>query len=342
MTKVLFRVDAGLHIGLGHLQRCLSLATALKTSSAESSFLVNEDHGSGERVERWGYTSQTLREVPSWTTEDAKVTIETASRLGCDRVVVDSHEVPAHYLAMLTDSELFIIARDDLAQYIFPCQMVFNGNADARLLPYHSTNGDTVFLLGPEYAVLGPQYQETTARKVNSSVQNVLITMGGEDRYNLVPDILSLLDWMPGNFSVTAVIGPYSRNVAEVESAAEKSKRTVKLVYSPHSLRDMMVEADMAISAAGQTLYDLACTGCPTVAIKVAGNQHGQMRAFEDAGFLRVAGNAEKDDVLPPLRDVISSLLSDPEARAAMSRVGRRLVDGQGAKRVAKEILAHV
>ena len=342
MTKVLFRVNAGLHIGLGHLQRSLALATALKSSSAESSFLVNENHGSDDRIERWGFTSQTLDDAPSWTAEDAKATIDTAKKLGCERVVVDSHEVPANYLAMLTGSELFIIARDDLAPYTFPCQMVFNGNADARLLPYHSNNGDTVFLLGPEYAVLGPQYDGTSAREINTSVQNILVTMGGEDRCDLLPDILGLLDKMPGDFSVTAVIGPYFNNVQQVESAAEKAKRTVRLVYSPDSLRDFMMESDLALSAAGQTLYDLACTGCPTVAIKVAGNQHGQMKAFEDAGFIRVAGDAEKDNVLPPLRDVISSLLSDPEARAAMSGVGRRLVDGQGAKRVASEIFAHV
>ena len=337
---MLFRVDAGVHIGLGHFQRCLALATALKKCSAEISFLVNENQCNSDRIGRWGFTSQPLHEVPSWTIEDAKATIGTAIHQGCDRVVVDSHEVPADYLAMLTDSELFIIARDDLALSNFPCHMVFNGNADARQLPYHSTNGDTVFLLGPEYAVLGPQYHGTSGRGINTAVQNILITMGGEDRYNLVPDILGLLDKMPGDFSVTTVIGPFSQNVTEVESAAKRAQRTVKLSYSLDSLRDMIVEADMAISAAGQTLYDLACTGCPTVAIKVAGNQIGQTRAFEEAGFLRVAGDAEKDDVLPPLREVISSLLSDREARTAMSGVGRRLVDGQGAMRVAKEILA--
>ena len=53
MGDVLYRVDAGPR-GLGHLQRCLSLAEALRRHSLESVFLASPFEGVQERVERAG------------------------------------------------------------------------------------------------------------------------------------------------------------------------------------------------------------------------------------------------------------------------------------------------
>ena len=103
-----------------------------------------------------------------------------------------------------------------------------------------------------------------------------------------------------------------------------------------------MQEADLAISAAGQTLYELACIGCPTLALRVAANQEGQMRTMEQAGFLRVIGDAEQADVIPCLRESLLSLLDDANARGEMAAAGQQLVDGKGAIRVAKSIVLSV
>ena len=340
--KVLFRMDAGPHIGLGHLQRCLSLAVALKELGVSSLFLANEHHTSRQRVEHFGFPIVTLPEAESWTAEDAENTIKVALQDGCNTVLVDSHEVRADFLAQVRSAGMYVIARDDMAQYSFPCQMVVNGNADACQLPYCSSSGDTLFLLGPKYTVLAQEYWESPERMVPNVVANVLVIVGGSDPFNLTPTILSILDSLLGEFTVTVVIGPYFQNVSEVEATAGHGKRRVKLVHSPNTVHDLMLEADLAVSAAGQALYELARVGCPTVAIRLADNQAGQLKALETAGFLRAAGNAEEDDVVAAVAEALMSLLPDPEVRAAMATVGQRTVDGKGALRVAERISAGV
>ncbi|MBI3954327.1 MAG: hypothetical protein HY330_07420, partial [Chloroflexi bacterium] len=64
------------------------------------------------------------------------------------------------------------------------------------------------------------------------------------------------------------------------------------------------------------------------------------LRALAEAGLVRLGGCGDGD--LAAVRGAILSLLADPEARAAMSAAGQRLVDGQGALRVARAILAEV
>lgn len=340
--KVLFRMDAGPHIGLGHLQRCLSLATALKELGVSSLFLANEHHSSRQRVDHFGFPIVTLPEAESWTAEDAENTIKVALQDGCNTVLVDSHEVRADFLAQVRSAGMYVIARDDLAQYSFPCQMVVNGNADACQLSYCSSSGDTLFLLGPKYTVLGQEYWESPERMVPNVVANVLVIVGGSDPFNLTPTILSVLDSLLGEFTVTVVIGPYFQNVSEVEATAGHGKRRVKLVHSPDTVHDLMLEADLAVSAAGQALYELARVGCPTVAIRLADNQGGQLKAMVDVGCLLAGGDAEKGDVTAAVSDAFGSLLSDREMRAGMAGVGQELVDGKGALRVAEGIASNV
>lgn len=340
--KVLFRADAGPHIGLGHVQRSLSLAIALQKLGVESLFLTNGGNFHCERIARFGFFVELVPETESWNSADSEATLKVAFRQECDAVVVDSHEAGADYLTELRNAGIFVAARDDLALFPFSCQLVFNGNADASRLPYQSSAGDTVFLLGTEYMVLRDEFGEAPSRSINGDVQNMLVILGGTDNHDLMPRILRLLDTLPGEFSVTAVVGPFFNNATAVKSAAENAKRPIMLVHSPDSVRDLMLGADLAVSAGGQTLYELASTGCPTVAMSVAPNQRGQLLALEEAGALVSAGDAETGDVITGMGRGLTDLLADSKARVDMAAVGQSLVDGQGAQRVAGTIVNEV
>jgi spore coat polysaccharide biosynthesis predicted glycosyltransferase SpsG len=165
------------------------------------------------------------------------------------------------------------------------------------------------------------------------------VTFGGADPCNLTPKVLGLLNQVPGNLSVTTIIGPFFNNIQEIEDTAARAQRQVRLVYSPDEVSNLMLRADLTISAGGQTLYELACAGCPTIAVRIAANQDGQLQVFEKSGFLRVAGRGDDDSVVNAIEDAVFSLLQNPQTRADMSGAGQRLIDGQGALRVAGTIL---
>ena len=341
MNKVLFRANAGPGIGLGHLHRSLALAAVLTVSDVESVFLLNEDTPSLGWVREQGFPVVSLGHTESWTEVDSLATEKTASIAGCDAVVVDDHEAGGPYLARLREAGMYVIARDDLALHPFPCKMVINGNADAESLPYSSVSGDTSYLLGPSYIVLKEEFWKPVSPRLPECVGNVLLILGGTDQYELMPEILRLLDEVAGDFSVTAVVGPYFHNAEAVEVAASRARRSTKVISSPRDVCSLMLEADLAISAAGQTLYELAAVGCPTIAVAVASNQLGQLRALADAGTVAMAGDATSDkDVMDGIGSTVNALLADANARNAMSVTGQQLVDGQGAKRVAAAIRA--
>ena len=338
--SVAFRVDAGPQIGLGHLQRCLALASALRHLDATCIFLSTEEHQAQTRIAAFGFQATGLRHIEPGGPEDANQTCGLATSQDCDAVVVDSYSATADYLEHVRRAGLFVVALDDSAGYPFPCQLVVNGGTHALQLPYRALCGNTTFLLGPTYALLRPEFWDTPPQRViGGAVHHVLLTVGGADAHNLMPRLLLLLDGVPGDFILTAIVGPFFQNRMEIESAVRRCRRPVRLWDAPCSLCDLMREADLAISAGGQTLYELARVGCPTVAVSTASNQDGQLRMFVEAGFVRAVGRADDRGTLNAIGDVVSSLLWDQDTRAALSSAGQELVDGQGALRVAQAIV---
>jgi UDP-2,4-diacetamido-2,4,6-trideoxy-beta-L-altropyranose hydrolase len=338
MRRILFRVDAASTVGLGHLQRCLSLAAALRHFGVMCFFLTNDDSEAHERVSRFGFDHRTLVYNQSWGKADVEKTVSTGAKLNCSAVIVDSDYEGAEYLDQLQRSGYFVVAIEDTVPHQFPCHMVINGDAHARQLHYESPFKDVQYLLGPEYSILRPEFWNLPDRLPSDKVDNVLVTLGGADTYNIMPRVLKILDNMQKRFAVTAIVGPFFKNYAEIQAIAQVSQRNIRLVKSPDSVCNLMMKADLAISAGGQTLYELACVGCPTVAVRVADNQDGQLAAFEKSGFIRISGDGSQNNIVKAIAETLKPLLVHREIRVAMASAGQCLIDGRGALRVANRI----
>jgi spore coat polysaccharide biosynthesis predicted glycosyltransferase SpsG/GNAT superfamily N-acetyltransferase len=111
--------------------------------------------------------------------------------------------------------------------------------------------------------------------------------------------------------------------------------RTVAVVrrgLTPGQMRALMETADLALSAAGQTLGELARCGVPTLVFQTADNQR------EHAGFWRQAGFFDRPTTLDTL-DADLDRMESAELRRERSAAGRRASDGQGARRVVRRLL---
>lgn len=334
-SRIIFRVDAGSAVGLGHIRRCLALAGGLARLGGQCTLLTCDDERMHSCVGALGF--EMANSVMSGDSEDLEQVIDLAARKGAEIVVVDSYKIDGEYLRRLRAGGFYVAAVDDLGAYPFPCQLVINGGAQAHQLEYRSSSGDTQFLLGPQYALLSSEFWNRTPRGVRDLIQTALVSFGGTDPYNLTPRVLETLDSLPGEFTVTAVTSPFFENRSMVEDAARSRRHKVKVVTAPKSMRALMLESDLAFSAAGQTLYELAATGTPAVAVQTADNQRQSMAALATKGIIRVAGRADDIDLMDKMRNLTLTLSASE--RAQMSHPGQDLVDGQGALRAAKAVL---
>ena len=125
--------------------------------------------------------------------------------------------------------------------------------------------------------------------------------------------------------------------VLVVEWAAGSLPLKVRLLGDPHDIPGLMAWADVAISGAGSTCWELAFMGLPAAVLVLADNQRGIAAGLAEYGTaINLGEAAEATDA--QIADALCSLLGDRGLRARMSRKGKGLIDGRGAERVAEHL----
>jgi hypothetical protein len=109
-------------------------------------------------------------------------------------------------------------------------------------------------------------------------------------------------------------------------------------LVEPASFASCLRDCAVAVLAGGVSLYEAAALGTPTVALAIVQGQRPTVLAFQRAGLTCDGGRLLAGRTRTSARRVarlVDRLLGEPARRQAMSRAGRRCVDGRGAQRVA-------
>jgi spore coat polysaccharide biosynthesis predicted glycosyltransferase SpsG len=103
-------------------------------------------------------------------------------------------------------------------------------------------------------------------------------------------------------------------------------------------MKQVMLDSDIAISAGGQTLYELARVGVPTIAVAVADNQLENVRKLGKVGFTQSLGGWKEESLLRELA-VKVEILKNLKVRKSIYSLGRKLVDGRGSLRIINHLM---
>lgn len=231
-----------------------------------------------------------------------------------DVMISDSYRLSASDLRRLRAQAGLWLALDDLGRPPKEADLVLNASAGAGALGYPRSKR---FLLGPRYSPLRREYWRPRSKRVKDRVENLLITVGGAGAppARLLARARAAL---PGAI-LHVVVGPF----------AKAALRGATVHRAPASLEPLMRLCDAAVSGGGQTLYELAARGVPVVGVILARNQKPNVSALAAKGCL-LSGEV----------GAALARLAAPAARRRMSSAQRRLIDGQGARRVAARLIA--
>lgn len=334
------RTDGGQNVGMGHLQRCLNLAEQLKKEETEVIFIIKKNSIVKEKIEKKEFKVIELN-FDANLEEDLKFTINNSRNFGLDIVITDSYKFDEEYLRKLKKNICLLVSIDDLAKFSFPSDIVINQNIYAQDLEYYSSSGKTEFLLGPQYTLLSEEFTGIKKRKTKEKVENILITFGGEDSSDLTPCVLEAIEEIENSVKVNVIIGPFFRNIKEIEEIANKMKKKVNLIFDPPSIKEQLLASDITITAGGITLYELACAGTPTIAFCTAENQVKNIEGMEKAEIIMNAGWVN-NFLKGKFKEKVKNLITNFSLREEIAEKGQKLVDGQGSMRCAKRILRRI
>jgi UDP-2,4-diacetamido-2,4,6-trideoxy-beta-L-altropyranose hydrolase len=315
--------------------RCIALAQAVIASGGRARLIT----ATGnllllERAREEGI--DVARIAPASGDEDAEAVRRAIEDDRPSWLVVDGYQFDDVYLDRLSSSGMRVLLIDDLGTLPrFPVAALLNQNAHAGLLRYPA-EVPSIMLLGTEYVVLRREFWETAPphRSAKDEGHHLLVMFGGADSLHMTLHAVDALtaSEIPG-LEIAVVVGPANRDAAQVEALAALRPGRVRLLYDVRAMRELMAWADLALSAGGTSVWEMAYMGLPAIVVQTSPAETLGLRGLRHVGLFDATAKAGRTD-LPELRDTVLRRLADPEWRCGMSRLGQQLVDGRGCERV--------
>jgi UDP-2,4-diacetamido-2,4,6-trideoxy-beta-L-altropyranose hydrolase len=320
--RILLLTDYGSEIGFGHLTRCLSLAYAFGETGREVGLWVAGDGPAQPQLPAWAKTID-WRCLPDETVGELRQAYA---------VVVDSLAVTPQFCERIGQINPRFAIVDDWPRRSYDRGIVIDWTIGAEKFAYPHRSANVRYLLGCKYCAIRPEFNTPPPRLFNETPRRVLITFGGSDIRQLTATILSLLDDEFPTLQRDVIVGPGVRDVSFLDKVYA-AQTTFHVACNAVQMCTLMRQADFAICAGGQTLYELASQGLPPVVISVTDNQQDDVREFGAVGFACVAGGWNSSKLISKVTVSIRTVWPAAERRRR-SIVGRQCIDDLGAERL--------
>jgi UDP-2,4-diacetamido-2,4,6-trideoxy-beta-L-altropyranose hydrolase len=363
--KAVFRTDASLEIGTGHVMRCLTLAEVLRERGAHCLFICRSHPGNLIKQIRlrgfdvldllfegdWNGTDFTNPLHAAWLGADWETDAEQAKVLvdgmAIDWLIVDHYALDARWEGAMASNYRKLMVIDDLADRPHVCNLLLDQTYGREAAGYCSlVPNDCRVLCGSKYALLRPEFAALRSyslqRRARPALRELLITMGGVDKHNATGQVLQALRScsLAADTQITVVMGANAPWRDDVQKQAQEMPWLTRVLVGVSDMAQLMADSDLAIGAAGATTWERCCIGLPTAMVMLAENQHYSARLLQMANAVRLlplGANLPKR-----LAQFISEISTSEACYAQLRDCASEVTDGQGCRRVANWLLPEV
>lgn len=356
---IIFRTDASVQIGNGHVMRCLTLAECLARAGCECIFVCAKMSGDLiDAIERRGFEVFSIRGLhngegnaetelshgawlPHSQEDDARRFLELTNRYQPTWIVVDHYALAKTWEESVRQATKYILVIDDLADREHSCDLLLDQTYARQASDYRSLVPERCkMLVGASHSLLRPEFhslrKSSLSRRVEPAISEIFVTMGGVDKDNYTGRVLTALSGstVGKNAFVTVVLGSNSPHIDQTFELLNSLPISGRLLIDVENMAALMLESDLCIGAAGSTSWERCCLAVPTLQITIAPNQTVIAENLRAQGAIKTieSETLEKDLILS--LDALST-----KDLIAMSQAARQVTDGTGAQLTANEIL---
>ncbi|MFX0075245.1 MAG: glycosyltransferase, partial [Candidatus Hermodarchaeota archaeon] len=296
--RILIRVDGYNKIGLGHIYRTLALATQL--IDHELLFVTKKEYDLGIKlIEEHNFNYKTIEND-----EDLSILI---SKFNPYIVINDILDTEQKYIRFLKNKGLFVVNFEDLGEGAKDADLVINAL-------YRRENFLENHYWGKDYYILREEFHLVGKKLITKDVKNILISYGGTDPNNYTEKVLDILENLQiKDLKVNAILGLGYKNAEKLKAKAKNYSFEVDVKQHINHISKYMYEADIALTAAGRTVYELASMGVPTIVL--VENEKGLLHTFasEENGIINVGLGIKIPDI--EIKNALINLIEDYELR---------------------------
>ena len=366
-NHLIIRADANSRIGTGHIMRCIALGQAWVDAGGQGSgvrdqkseirnqmsvcspasvkFICAEiPDALADRIKSEGFELIRI-DVESGSPDDLSQTLNAVQSAIGNRqssitnpcLVLDGYHFGIDYQRGIRSGGCRLLLIDDYNHLPgYECDILLNQNINAVDLDYH-TNSEAKRLLGTAYALLRREFRNVDTRPplcFPEFGRKILVTLGGADPDNATLRVIEALKQVNiPDLQVKVVVGSANPHLASLQQAVELLPFDLRLLTDVKDMPGLMRWADLAVSAASSTCWELCSLGVQLLSIILAENQVGLAGRLEKSGASKNMGWHYQLDVVG-FAEEIRNLLNNEVLRSSLSCHALKLVDGRGSFRV--------
>ena len=329
--------------------RCIALAQAWQDRGGEVTFISHcESETLRQRIMNEGFGFISVENAHpnhndlSQTLEFLKQPSALNLRPSVAWLVLDGYHFTPEYQKAVRDAGIQLLVIDDMNHLpYYHADILLNQNIHAPDLKYHCDE-DTTPLLGARYVLLRREFLKyrDLNRQIPDRVKNILVTLGGADPDNVTLKVIKALNLIGDpNIEVKIVVGAANQNIERLQNELSLSPFPFHLLPNVNNMAELMLWADVAVSAAGSTCWEMAFMGLPTSIIVIADNQIRIADELSNVGA-GINWGWHENITSKQYTQIVTEIMQDKSKRSCLAEQGKRLVDGKGRQRIIGAMLA--
>ncbi len=328
--KALVYANGSSIIGLGHIMRTLAISSELCKRKVLVEYVVDKsDENAIKLIKNSGFNVVIINNVLEYISSFINK---------YDVSLIDSYDINEYEVEKFYVVSRKVVYIDDLALFnSYNMDILINTSIEALNLKYV---GDSKKLLGPKYAILRDEFKNIQYKMPREKVKKVLITLGGGDINNVTKLVLDLLlDYFKDkDIEYNVVLGNSYRYKDFMLTNYKKEK--INFHINVNNMRNIMMQNNLAISAGGNTLYELCACGVPTISIITSENQRQFVKEIHKKTGISFVDLTQIDtNKTKYFKSIIDNYIESYELRKHISMEMFELVDGKGCSRIVDEIM---
>ena len=319
--NILFKIKGGHKEGIGDVTSSLALAEEFRARGHAVVFIINNNQIVANLISQ--------RDFGYRIAESSIEVEESINRQSIDIAILNQLNTVKDEALIFRRHSKVLVSIDDTGSSARLSDLRFN-----VLYPIADS------IIDFKYIALSSIFQQkhNIPKRIRERIGRILVTQGGSDTYGYTPKIMRALYNIPNTIHVDVIFGPSFSHYPEVDKILHRAPRDFNIITRRGDLSDLMLEADLAISAAGITLFELACLGIPTIVVCGELFEVETAKRLQREGFginLGFGGHVDEDDIYTTVRQ----LMHDFNLRSEMNKKGKGLIDGCGIQRMAEIIV---
>ncbi|MCC5792245.1 MAG: UDP-2,4-diacetamido-2,4,6-trideoxy-beta-L-altropyranose hydrolase [Legionellaceae bacterium] len=362
VQRVVIRTDSSHIIGIGHVMRCLTLASALTQQlRVKVLFICREFEGNLiHYIQASGFdvhilpnrtkerATKVMNDYQGWLGTsvecDSRETIAAVEIFGkhevVDLLIVDHYAIDITWESSLRTRVKMILVIDDLANREHDCDILIDQTLCRTVGEYLGLVPETTLLLtGSQYGLLRTQFRLNSddilkKRREQKSLNRILLMLGGTDPENLTWNILRSLQRIE-DLEITVVMGQTAQHKLQIRAFCV-NQPSITYLCAVDNVASLMLENDIAIGASGTTTWERCACGLPSLVVVQAQNQEKTITEMVSLGAAQRLTDIKS---YTEIRDKLNQWRHSPDLYVQCVKKTLEICDGHGVERLVAAVV---